>query len=86
MPHIGESPHSQTLHIKVTENGVQKLLKGLNPHKTSGPDIISTMFLGTTAALITPTLTMLFQTSIDQGTITDDWKLAFVTPIFKKRR
>jgi hypothetical protein len=30
--------------IYITENGVIKLLKDLNPHKASGPDQIPTMY------------------------------------------
>ena len=36
------------------------------------------------SASITPVLTTIFQASIDQGTVPDDWKTAFVTPLFKK--
>ena len=28
--------------------------------------------------------TILFQASLDQGTVPDDWRTAFITPIFKK--
>ena len=36
------------------------------------------------SAAVAPILTFIFQASIDQGKVPDDWKLAFVTPLFKK--
>jgi len=83
-PHLGESPHRSVPEITVTEKGVFKLLNGLNPHKASGPDQISTRFLKSMASALSPALTIIFQASINQGTVPDDWKSAFVTPLFKK--
>ena len=84
VPHMGESPYHTAPDITVTEKGVLKLLNGLNPHKASGPDEISTRFLKTTATAKAPILTVIFQSSIDQGKVPDDWKSANVTPLFKK--
>ena len=81
---MGESPYHTAPDITVTEKGVLKLLNGLNPHKASGPDEISTRFLKTTATVIAPILTVIFQSSIDQGKVPDDWKSANVTPLYKK--
>jgi hypothetical protein len=39
---------------------------------------------GEMATSITPSLTLIFQTSLERGTVPDDWKTAHVTPIFKK--
>jgi hypothetical protein len=36
------------------------------------------------ATSITPSLTLIFQTSPERGTVPDDWKTAHVTLIFKK--
>ena len=65
-------------------NGVKKILEGLNPHKASGPDEISSRFLKEMAPSISPALTLIFQASYDQGTVPTDRKGAFVTPLFKK--
>jgi hypothetical protein len=64
--------------------GVLKLLLNLNPHKDTGPDQLSTRFLKEMATSITPSLTLIFQTSLERGKVPDDWKTAHVTPIFKK--
>ena len=70
--------------MMIQDNGVKKLLEGLNPHKASGQDEISSCFLKEMIPNISPALTLLFQASYDQVTVPTDWKGAFVTPLFKK--
>jgi hypothetical protein len=36
------------------------------------------------SSALTPSLTLIFQTSLERGKVPDDWKTAHVTPIFKK--
>ena len=38
LPDLGPSPHPAVSDITITQEGVQKLLCHLNPHKTVGPD------------------------------------------------
>ena len=38
LPNKGKSPYKTMNAIKITEKGVLKLLKELNPHKATGPD------------------------------------------------
>ena len=59
-------------------------MKGLNPHKATGPDSIPGRLLKETANEITPALTFIFQASINQSKISSDWKTAIVAPVFKK--
>ena len=70
--------------IYITENGVIKLLKDLNPHKASGPDQIPTRLLKLCASELAPAIVRVFQTSLDSGTVPSDWKEALITPLFKK--
>jgi hypothetical protein len=42
------------------------------------------VFLSKDRGELTPSLTLIFQTSLEMGTVPDDWKTAHVTPIFKK--
>ena len=44
-------------------------MKGLNPHKATGPDSIPGRLLKETAKEITPALTFIFQASINQSKI-----------------
>ena len=36
------------------------------------------------SSVLAPALTFIFQASLDQGQAPDDWRLAYVTPLFKK--
>jgi hypothetical protein len=41
IPNLGTSQYNEAPQITVTQNGVYKLLHGLNQHKATGPDEIS---------------------------------------------
>ena len=64
--------------------GVVKLLQQLSPFKAAGPDGITPYVLKTAAEEIAPALTIIFQKSLDTGTVPLDWLCANITPIFKK--
>jgi hypothetical protein len=49
--------------INITENGVNKLLKDLNPNKAAGPDNITPRVLKELATHTAPILTMIFRCS-----------------------
>lgn len=70
--------------IKVTEDGIRKLLHGLNTSKACGPDEISPKILKELANKLAPTITHLFQQSIDKGAIPEEWTTANICPLFKK--
>ena len=70
--------------IKVNQQGVAKLLKGLRPYKATGPDEIPAYILKNLADHLAPYLTRLYQLSLDQGNVPDDWKKANIVPVFKK--
>ena len=68
----------------MTEEGVRKLLRKLNPHKASCPDLIPARILKDMADEISPLLTLIFQRSFDCGKVPDDWRSANINPVFKK--
>ncbi|KAI8516831.1 hypothetical protein Bbelb_054120 [Branchiostoma belcheri] len=70
--------------ITITTAGVEKLLQNLDPSKASGPDQISPRVLREIAVELAPSLAFLYQASLDQGVVPDDWKRAHVCPVFKK--
>jgi len=58
---------------------VVKLLKDLNPNKASDPDGVSARLLKECAEVIADALVFLFNTSLKQGTIPNEWKNATIT-------
>ena len=70
--------------IKITCSGDLKLLQDLNTRKATGQDSISAHVLKTYATEIAPVLTFIFQQSLSSGYVPTDWRLANITPIFKK--
>ena len=68
----------------MTASGIQKLLQHLNPRKAAGPDNLSTCFLKECAIEIAPNLAVIFNKSLSQGIVPEDWRHANVTAIFKK--
>ena len=65
-------------------NGVIKLLKKINPHEATGPYNIPARLLKKLAVSLGPMLTILYQASLDSGTLPAIWRSATVSPIFKK--
>ena len=70
--------------IHIDNNGVIKLLSGLNPSKAKGPDLLPTRVLKEAATEIAPYLSFIFQQSTNTGEVPPDWKHANVVAIFKK--
>lgn len=81
---MGPSQYPNITDLQVHPNGVSKLLKDLNPHKAGGPDNIAPTILKECANELGPALSLLFQASLNQGTVPPDWKTAMITPLFKK--
>ena len=63
---------------------VRKLLAKLNERKAAGFDNIPSRLLKMAGNIISPSLTQIFKKSINTGIFPTEWKLARVTPIFKK--
>ena len=81
-------PHGERLppmpDLNITENGVLKLLEGLNPSKASGPDQVPARVLKECAKPLAPVIADFYQQSIDEARLPDDWKQQYVHPVFKK--
>ena len=70
--------------ISITENNVSNCMDKLKTNKSPGPDTIYPRVLKEAKNEMIKPLTTLFNTSLQSGTVPVDWKLANVTPIFKK--
>ena len=71
-------------HINITPNDIVKKIKNLKPNSAAGPDNISAKFLQTFSTLISEPLALIFNKSIETGTVPPDWRCGNITPIFKK--
>ena len=69
LPDVGRNTIPKHSEIRVMERGVLKLLHNLKVHKAAGPDTISPRLLNSLASVITPAITRIFQTSLDEGTV-----------------
>ena len=70
--------------ITVLESYVKELLLCLKVDKSPGPDQLHPRVLKELANELAKPLTLLFQMSLDHGKVPIQWKLANVTPIYKK--
>ena len=83
-PDMGPSPFPDFPQIEITSAGIIKLLKDLDPSKSTGPDRIPGKLLKFMASEISPCLVLIFSASLHQGMVPQDWKQALVSPLFKK--
>jgi hypothetical protein len=79
-----KNPSKPLNEINVTGEMVLNKLKKLNPNKSSGPDGIHTRVLKEASNELAQPLADLFNQSLKNHQIPTDWKLAEVTPIYKK--
>ena len=84
VPNPDGDPYPDMEQITVTDEGVRKLLQKSNPRKASGPDMVPARLLKECSEELSPILTIIFNKSLQTGTVPDDWKTANVSAIFKK--
>ena len=71
--------------ITVDPKGVAKLLDRLNVHKAPGPDGLNVRVLKDCSNEISPILALIFNESLAQSNVPDEWRQANVSPVFEKR-
>ena len=81
---MGPSPFPDIPQIELTEAGITKLLKDIDPSKSTGPDKLPGRLLKLLAPEISPHLLLMFSASLHQGVVPQNWKQAIVTSLFKK--
>ena len=70
--------------VIITESKVISVIEGLKENSACGPDGIPPRVIKELKNELARPLAILFRKSMDTGKIPDDWRLAEVTPIFKK--
>ena len=75
---------SELRNFEITTESVKKLLTNLNKNKASGPDEIPPSILVDAANELAVPISILFRKSLASGRIPTEWKMANVSPIFKK--
>ena len=83
-PSKGPSLLPQMPSFQIGVTGITKLIEGLNIHKAAGPGLINGRLLKECCDACAPILQLIFQRSLESGTIPNDWRNANVTPLFKK--
>ncbi len=68
----------------IGEHEVQKYLNSLDINKSTGPDSLSPRLLKELRQQILKPLTSIYNHTVQSSKVPHDWKLANVTPIFKK--
>jgi len=68
----------------VEEDCVRGHLSNLDAHKSMGPDGMHPRVLRELAGIIAEPLSIIFESSWRTGEVPEDWRIASVTPIFKK--
>ena len=74
IPSKGTSPFTPMGEITVDPKGVLKLLNRLKVHKAPGPDGLSARVLKECSSEIAPILAFIYNESLAQGTVPDDWR------------
>lgn len=70
--------------LNITPDLVSQKIERLNPNKAPGPDKIYPKVIKELSEIIACPLSMIFNKSLNEGIVPEDWKMANVTSIFKK--
>ena len=85
LPYVGQR---RVLHpsqeVTFTEDEIEGLLWKLNIAKSAGPDGLHPRILKELSVQLAQPLFILFRMSLETGMLPDDWKIAQISPIFKK--
>ena len=85
LPHITYLTNSRLSTIEFTEIEIKDILKNLDTSKAHGPDGISGKMINLCGEHLSKPLKIIFSNIIESGQFPDQWKIANVTPIHKKK-
>ena len=84
LPELKYETMSRLNNVSVNEQDVLKALENVNINKATGPDNIGNLILKKCSQSIARPLCMIFNKSFADGKVPSQWKVASVSPIFKK--
>ena len=84
LPNLTLKTNETLTDIQFTRKEVEELILNLDVKKACGPDLISHKMLKECMHTISSPLYILFSRSLHEGYFPDSWKIAQVTPLFKK--
>ena len=84
MPRLNMCSYPTMSHITIDASGIENLSTKLNPHKSLGPDAIPAHHLRELSAEVAPALSIVIQMSLDTGQISDDWRMSYIAPVYKR--
>ena len=70
--------------VYISPDLVKHKFDKLKPSSSEGPDGITSRFLKDFSIVLADPLSIIYKKSVSTGEVPVDWKLANVTPIFKK--
>lgn len=76
--------YPRTTKLTITTKGFEDMLKKVNPMKDNGPDKIPSRALKECAPQIAPYLTVMFNQSLTEQDLREDWLKGNVCPMYKK--
>ncbi|XP_063446981.1 uncharacterized protein LOC134726505 [Mytilus trossulus] len=83
LPEFDDRCHEFLSQIIVSEQDVLDIISTLDPNKAVGPDIVSNRMLLAVRNEISKPLCLLFNKSLHERVFPDQWKIAYVIPLFK---
>ena len=78
--------YPRTTKLTITTKGIEDLLKRVYPMKDNGPDKIPSRALKECAPQIAPHLTAIFNQSLTEQDLPEDWLKGNVCPMYKGER
>ena len=84
IPRIAQRTSEMIPDLIITVEMVLDVLKKVNVNKSCGPDNLHPRLLLELADIIALPVTILFNATLKEGKLPKDWKMAYITGIFKK--
>ena len=84
-PKADSKPVPPLLHMEVKEESIKKILQKLQRNKSPGPDKLHPRIIKETGDMLLVPLKILFENSLQQGVIPEDWRIANVTVQYTRR-